>query len=111
MSLYTTVDEKAPFVTRDLCDGCLNLEARIPGATLCTMKPPAKRAGVGEGGIHDMGLRHSQEQFARTDCAVATILRNLPLVGCGDEFAQISENIWRKREALKDTLSTVLRWD
>ncbi len=110
-SLDATVDEKAPFVKRDLCDRRLDLEARIPGATLCAMKPPTKRARMSEGGVHDVGLRHSQKQLARTNRAVAAILRNLPLVGRGIEFAQISENIRRKGKAFKDTLSTVLRWD
>jgi hypothetical protein len=75
------------------------------------MKPPTKRARVSESGIHDVGLRHPQEQFTRTDRAVATILRNLALIGRAIELAQISENIWRKWEAFKDTFSTVFRWD
>jgi hypothetical protein len=109
--LDSTVREETPFVKRDLCDGCLNLKTRIPDTTLRTMKPPTKRAWVSEGGIHDVGFRHSQEQLARTDCTVATVLSNLPLVGCGVELAQISENIWRKGEAPKYALRTVLRWD
>lgn len=73
------------------------------------MKPPTKRARVSEGGVYDVGLRHPQKQLAGTDRAVATILRNLPLVGRAIEFAQISENICRKGEAFKDALSTILR--
>jgi hypothetical protein len=66
---------------------------------------------MSKGGIYDVGLRYPQKQLAGTDRAVAAVLRNLPLIRCAIELAEISENVWRKREAFKDTLSIVLRWD
>ncbi len=86
-SLYATVYEKTPFVKCNLCDRRLHLEARIPRATLRTMKPSTERTRVCEGRIYDVGLRYPEKQLAGTDRAVTTILRNLPLIGRGIEFA------------------------
>ena len=109
--LDTAVGEKAALVKPDLSDRRLNLETCIPGPTLWAVEAATEWAGVSEGGVDDVGLRHPQEQFARTNRSVTAFLRNLPLVSRGIEFAQVGKNIGGKWKAFKDTLSTVLGRD
>lgn len=110
-TLDASVREKTPSVKCDLGDRCLNFEACVPGATLWTVEASTERTWMGESRVHDVSLRHSQQQLAGTNCGIAAVLCNFPLVGCGIELAQIGENIRGKRKALKDTFGTVFRRD
>jgi hypothetical protein len=71
--------------------GGLDLEACVPGATLWAVKAATERAGMSEGCIDNVGLRHAEEQLARPNRRVAPILRDFALIGCRIEFAEVSE--------------------
>lgn len=75
------------------------------------MKTAAEWTGMSEGSIHDVSLRHAQQQLARPNCAATAVLRYLPFVGRSIELTEVRENIWWKGQALKNTLRTVLCWD
>jgi len=70
-----------------------------------------ERTWMGESCIHDVGFWHSQQQLARSNRGVASVLRDLALVGCRIELAELSENIGWKGKALKNALRAVFGGD
>jgi len=98
-------------VKPDLGNRGLDLEACVPGAPLWAVEAATERTWMGESCIHDVGFWHSQQQLARSNRGVASDLRDLALVGCRIELAEVSENIGWKGKALKNALRAAFGGD
>jgi hypothetical protein len=108
-SLDAGVGEEAAAVKGDFGDGGFEFEAGVPGATLGAVEAAAERAGVGEGGVDDVGLGHAEEQFAGTDGGIGSALGDFALVGGGVELAEVGQNIGGQREGFKDAGACLIR--
>src|SRR6202521_4151101 len=111
LPLDASVGEETPLVKPDLGNRGLDLEACVPGAPLWAVEAATERTWMGESCVHDVGFWHSQQQLARSNRGVASVLRDLALVGCRIELAEVSENIGWKGKALKNALRAVFGGD
>ncbi len=69
------------------------------------------RPRMRESSVQNMCFGHAVKQFARTDCGISSAPGNLAFIGRRVELGQVSDDVYRKRQRLKNALGGVSRRD